>query len=159
MQFQLLLQPTAEWPLVFKLHSVCGCWLKHCFPVNYLRNVVLSWWREIKMYNAPGLLQVIVKVNNGIRDFSTSVTPKQSLCDGRWHRITGEKSCVSRVFFVMWVYAPTCGMMFGRTKTVTYVVEQMINESLQLAKSIKCYCTQMCILNPHVFEKTWMLPK
>ncbi|XP_077855423.1 laminin subunit alpha-4 isoform X3 [Macaca mulatta] len=32
--------------------------------------------------------QVIVKVNNGIRDFSTSVTPKQSLCDGRWHRIT-----------------------------------------------------------------------
>ncbi|XP_037376153.1 laminin subunit alpha-4 isoform X1 [Talpa occidentalis] len=32
--------------------------------------------------------QVIVKVNNGIRDFSTSVTPKQSLCDGRWHRVT-----------------------------------------------------------------------
>ncbi|KAI5943732.1 Laminin subunit alpha-4 [Manis javanica] len=32
--------------------------------------------------------QVIVKVNNGIRDFSTSVTPKQILCDGRWHRIT-----------------------------------------------------------------------
>ncbi|XP_012409861.1 laminin subunit alpha-4 [Trichechus manatus latirostris] len=32
--------------------------------------------------------QVIVKVNNGIRDFSTSVTPKQKLCDGRWHRIT-----------------------------------------------------------------------
>ncbi|XP_043858988.1 laminin subunit alpha-4 [Dromiciops gliroides] len=32
--------------------------------------------------------QVITKVNNGIRDFSTSVTPKQSLCDGRWHRIT-----------------------------------------------------------------------
>ncbi|XP_064216839.1 laminin subunit alpha-4 isoform X3 [Aotus nancymaae] len=32
--------------------------------------------------------QVIVKVNNGLRDFSTSVTPKQSLCDGRWHRIT-----------------------------------------------------------------------
>ncbi|KAF3831845.1 hypothetical protein GH733_000657 [Mirounga leonina] len=32
--------------------------------------------------------QVLVKVNNGIRDFSTSVTPKQSLCDGRWHRIT-----------------------------------------------------------------------
>ncbi|XP_065744712.1 laminin subunit alpha-4 [Phocoena phocoena] len=32
--------------------------------------------------------QVIVKVNNGIRDFFTLVTPKQSLCDGRWHRIT-----------------------------------------------------------------------
>ncbi|XP_004875611.1 laminin subunit alpha-4-like [Heterocephalus glaber] len=32
--------------------------------------------------------QVTVKINNGIRDFSTSVTPKQSLCDSRWHRIT-----------------------------------------------------------------------
>ncbi|XP_013926524.1 PREDICTED: laminin subunit alpha-4 [Thamnophis sirtalis] len=32
--------------------------------------------------------QVIVKLNNGIKDFSTTVTPKQSLCDGRWHRIT-----------------------------------------------------------------------
>ncbi|XP_042117995.1 laminin subunit alpha-4 isoform X1 [Peromyscus maniculatus bairdii] len=32
--------------------------------------------------------QVTVKVNNGVRDFSTSVTPKQNLCDGRWHRIT-----------------------------------------------------------------------
>ncbi|XP_062980837.1 laminin subunit alpha-4 [Elgaria multicarinata webbii] len=31
--------------------------------------------------------QVIVKLNNGIKDFSTSVTPKQNLCDGRWHRI------------------------------------------------------------------------
>ncbi|KFV85202.1 Laminin subunit alpha-4 [Struthio camelus australis] len=31
--------------------------------------------------------QVTVKLNNGIRDFSTSVTLKQSLCDGRWHRI------------------------------------------------------------------------
>lgn len=31
-----------------------------------------------------------MKLNNGIRDFSTSVTLKQSLCDGRWHRIAGE---------------------------------------------------------------------
>ncbi|XP_053163539.1 laminin subunit alpha-4 isoform X2 [Hemicordylus capensis] len=31
--------------------------------------------------------QVIVKLNNGIREFSTSVIPKQNLCDGRWHRI------------------------------------------------------------------------
>ncbi|XP_051469051.1 laminin subunit alpha-4 isoform X2 [Apus apus] len=31
--------------------------------------------------------QVTVKLNNGIREFSTSVTLKQSLCDGRWHRI------------------------------------------------------------------------
>ncbi|XP_010006695.1 PREDICTED: laminin subunit alpha-4 [Chaetura pelagica] len=31
--------------------------------------------------------QVTVKLHNGIREFSTSVTLKQSLCDGRWHRI------------------------------------------------------------------------
>ncbi|XP_010215106.1 PREDICTED: laminin subunit alpha-4 [Tinamus guttatus] len=31
--------------------------------------------------------QVTVKLNNGIRDFSTSVTLKQGLCDGKWHRI------------------------------------------------------------------------
>ncbi|KAK1171888.1 hypothetical protein AOXY_G6820 [Acipenser oxyrinchus oxyrinchus] len=31
--------------------------------------------------------QVIVQVHNGIREFATSVTPKQGLCDGRWHRI------------------------------------------------------------------------
>jgi hypothetical protein len=43
----------------------------------------------------PVFFQVLVKVNNGIRDFSTSVTPKQSLCDGRWHRITGKKNGVS----------------------------------------------------------------
>lgn len=35
-------------------------------------------------------LQVTVKLNNGIKDFSTSVTLKQSLCDGRWHRIAGQ---------------------------------------------------------------------
>ncbi|NXK62146.1 LAMA4 protein, partial [Sylvietta virens] len=31
--------------------------------------------------------QVTVKLNNGIKDFSTSVTLKQSLCDGKWHRV------------------------------------------------------------------------
>nr|XP_008118846.2 PREDICTED: laminin subunit alpha-4 [Anolis carolinensis] len=31
--------------------------------------------------------QVIVKLNNGIKEFSTSVIPKQNLCDGQWHRI------------------------------------------------------------------------
>ncbi|XP_044282126.1 laminin subunit alpha-4 [Varanus komodoensis] len=31
--------------------------------------------------------QVIVKLNNGIKDFSTLVMPKQNICDGRWHRI------------------------------------------------------------------------
>lgn len=45
-------------------------------------------------------------------------------------------------------------MVFGRTKTVTYVTEQMINGSLESAKKrIKCYCTKVCILNPHLFEK------
>ncbi|XP_071997862.1 laminin subunit alpha-4 [Engystomops pustulosus] len=31
--------------------------------------------------------QVVVKVNFGNKEFSTSVVPKQSLCDGQWHRI------------------------------------------------------------------------
>ncbi|XP_078398336.1 laminin subunit alpha-4 isoform X2 [Cetorhinus maximus] len=31
--------------------------------------------------------QVSLKVSNGTAEFETSVTPKQSLCDGRWHRI------------------------------------------------------------------------
>ncbi|XP_067840789.1 laminin subunit alpha-4 [Heptranchias perlo] len=32
--------------------------------------------------------KVTLKVSNGTAEFETSVTPKQSLCDGRWHRIT-----------------------------------------------------------------------
>ncbi|XP_068087421.1 laminin subunit alpha-4 [Hyperolius riggenbachi] len=31
--------------------------------------------------------QVVVKVKFGNREFSTNVVPKQSLCDGQWHRI------------------------------------------------------------------------
>ncbi|XP_066554921.1 laminin subunit alpha-4 [Amia ocellicauda] len=31
--------------------------------------------------------QVVVQMNNGIREFATRVTPKQGPCDGRWHRI------------------------------------------------------------------------
>ncbi|XP_069830960.1 laminin subunit alpha-4 isoform X2 [Dendropsophus ebraccatus] len=31
--------------------------------------------------------QVVVKVNFGTKEFSTHVVPKQSLCDGQWHRI------------------------------------------------------------------------
>ncbi|XP_076129263.1 laminin subunit alpha-4 [Alosa pseudoharengus] len=32
--------------------------------------------------------QVVVLVNNGIREFSTVVTPRLGICDGSWHRIT-----------------------------------------------------------------------
>ncbi|KAJ1155102.1 hypothetical protein NDU88_007838 [Pleurodeles waltl] len=32
--------------------------------------------------------KVIVVVYDGTREFATNVTPRQSLCDGRWHRIT-----------------------------------------------------------------------
>uniref|UniRef100_A0A8C9T2H0 Laminin, alpha 4 n=1 Tax=Scleropages formosus TaxID=113540 RepID=A0A8C9T2H0_SCLFO len=32
--------------------------------------------------------QVEVLVNNGIREFSTRVSPKHGVCDGRWHKIT-----------------------------------------------------------------------
>ncbi|XP_051881021.1 laminin subunit alpha-4 [Pristis pectinata] len=31
--------------------------------------------------------QITLKVSNGTAEFETSVTPKESLCDGRWHRI------------------------------------------------------------------------
>lgn len=32
--------------------------------------------------------QVVVLVNNGIREFSTAVNPRLGMCDGNWHRIT-----------------------------------------------------------------------
>ncbi|XP_018599427.2 laminin subunit alpha-4 [Scleropages formosus] len=32
--------------------------------------------------------EVEVLVNNGIREFSTRVSPKHGVCDGRWHKIT-----------------------------------------------------------------------
>ncbi|XP_063079180.1 laminin subunit alpha-4 [Engraulis encrasicolus] len=32
--------------------------------------------------------QVVVLVNNGIREFSTFVNPRLGMCDGNWHRIT-----------------------------------------------------------------------
>uniref|UniRef100_A0A8C1DPT3 Laminin, alpha 4 n=1 Tax=Cyprinus carpio carpio TaxID=630221 RepID=A0A8C1DPT3_CYPCA len=32
--------------------------------------------------------QVVVVVNNGIREFSTYVSPRQEICDGNWHKIT-----------------------------------------------------------------------
>ncbi|XP_051954964.1 laminin subunit alpha-4-like isoform X1 [Xyrauchen texanus] len=32
--------------------------------------------------------QVFVVVNNGIREFSTHVSPRQGICDGNWHKIT-----------------------------------------------------------------------
>uniref|UniRef100_A0AAZ3Q114 Laminin, alpha 4 n=1 Tax=Oncorhynchus tshawytscha TaxID=74940 RepID=A0AAZ3Q114_ONCTS len=32
--------------------------------------------------------QVMVLVNNGVREFFTQVTPRLGLCDGSWHRIT-----------------------------------------------------------------------
>lgn len=77
----------------------------------------------MKLHNVPGLLQVIVKVNNGIRDFSTSVTPKQSLCDGRWHRVTGEKSCVSWVFFIKRSTHRLWDDDLAELKSIIYMIE------------------------------------
>lgn len=37
------------------------------------------------------LLQVVVLVKDGTAEFSTKVSPRQSVCDGSWHRITGER--------------------------------------------------------------------
>lgn len=33
--------------------------------------------------------QVIVSLNSGTGDFSASLTPNESLCNGHWHMITG----------------------------------------------------------------------
>ncbi|KAG1933974.1 laminin subunit alpha-5 [Pimephales promelas] len=33
--------------------------------------------------------QVVVVVSNGIREFSTYVSPTEEICDGSWHKITG----------------------------------------------------------------------
>uniref|UniRef100_A0A8C7G945 Laminin subunit alpha-4 n=1 Tax=Oncorhynchus kisutch TaxID=8019 RepID=A0A8C7G945_ONCKI len=42
------------------------------------------------IFNASIVLcsQVVVLVNNGVREFFTQVTPRLGLCDGSWHRIT-----------------------------------------------------------------------
>ncbi|XP_033875125.3 laminin subunit alpha-4-like [Acipenser ruthenus] len=50
-----------------------------------LLHVYTSGGEYLNMHINHG--QVIVQVHNGIREFATSVTPKQGLCDGRWHRI------------------------------------------------------------------------
>lgn len=34
--------------------------------------------------------QVVVLVKDGAAEFSTQVSPRQSVCDGNWHRINGE---------------------------------------------------------------------
>lgn len=36
------------------------------------------------------VFQVVVLVNDGSHEFLTKVSPKQGLCAGNWHRITGE---------------------------------------------------------------------
>lgn len=62
----------------------------------WVRNTALLQQKEKReqegVYSGNYIIfpQVTVKLNNGIRDFSTSVTLKQSLCDGRWHRIAGQ---------------------------------------------------------------------
>ena len=33
-------------------------------------------------------------MNDGTREFSTKVSEKQALCDGNWHKITGEDQVV-----------------------------------------------------------------
>ncbi len=40
-------------------------------------------------------------VNNGIREFSTYVSPRQELCDGNWHKITGRDLKLKMFFFTV----------------------------------------------------------
>uniref|UniRef100_A0A8C4RYZ8 Laminin subunit alpha 4 n=1 Tax=Erpetoichthys calabaricus TaxID=27687 RepID=A0A8C4RYZ8_ERPCA len=47
----------------------------------------------------------VIQVRNGIREFATMVNPKQSICDGRWHRIAGIDldlffTCLCTVYFI-----------------------------------------------------------
>ena len=39
--------------------------------------------------------QVVVLVNDGSNEFSTKVSPRQGLCAGNWHRITGENLLIN----------------------------------------------------------------
>ncbi|XP_015210435.2 laminin subunit alpha-4 [Lepisosteus oculatus] len=54
-------------------------------PSGVLLHLYTAEGHYLNMHLHQG--QVVVQVNNGIREFATRVTPKQSLCDGRWHRI------------------------------------------------------------------------
>ncbi|XP_036405732.1 laminin subunit alpha-4 [Megalops cyprinoides] len=51
-----------------------------------LLHVYTSEGEYLSVYIHQG--EVVVLVNNGIREFSTSVSPRQGICDGNWHRIT-----------------------------------------------------------------------
>ncbi|XP_051952446.1 laminin subunit alpha-4 isoform X1 [Xyrauchen texanus] len=52
--------------------------------------VLLHIFTEEKRYFTMYMYQnkVVVVVNNGIREFSTYVFPRQGICDGNWHKIT-----------------------------------------------------------------------
>lgn len=39
--------------------------------------------------------QVVALVNDGSHEFFTKVSPRQGLCAGNWHRITGEDFLVN----------------------------------------------------------------
>lgn len=41
--------------------------------------------------------QVGVKVNDGYGVVSVSVTPRKSLCDGKFHEVTGGTSCIKNI--------------------------------------------------------------
>ncbi|XP_064196061.1 laminin subunit alpha-4 [Anguilla rostrata] len=51
-----------------------------------LLHVYTAEGEYVSMYIHQG--EVVVQVNNGIREFSTRVSPRQGICDGSWHRIT-----------------------------------------------------------------------
>lgn len=41
--------------------------------------------------------QVGVKANDGNGAVSVSVTPRKSLCDGKFHEVTGRTSCIKNI--------------------------------------------------------------
>lgn len=64
-------------------------WQTH--PESYTRSgqVMLLLFNKYG-YFVGVFFQVVVLVKDGSREFFTKVSPRQGLCDGNWHRITGE---------------------------------------------------------------------
>ncbi|XP_023665992.1 laminin subunit alpha-4 [Paramormyrops kingsleyae] len=52
--------------------------------------ILLHVYTDLKDYLSMYMHQgeVVVVLNNGVQEFSTRVSPRQGICDGRWHRIT-----------------------------------------------------------------------
>lgn len=69
-------------------------------------------------------LQVVAKVNNGRGEFMVSVKPKTSLCDGVFHKISGETSLKGLFLFCddYFLYINAMSVHISASLTVSSVV-------------------------------------